>query len=242
MSETTDHLSALQLDALALGAVSPSDAERYRAHLAACSACRTERDHAAELAQHFTVNVLPRQRPARPSRWLFAIAPALAVAAVLVLFLMRDKSPEADLGVKGGPAWRVVASRGDKQFFVHDGTVLAAGDRLRFQVIPDGATFLLVMSVDGAGAVSVYYPFEGTRSAAIAPGPQVELPDSIVLDAAPGPERLFALFSKEPIEADAIRGQLGAIGRGGAAEIRAAQRLDVHAQGQLTLVFEKAAR
>lgn len=239
MSEpTTDHLSAFQLDALALDTLPPDEAARYRAHLASCDACRADRDHAAELASHFTRNVLPRTRPRARQRWRLLIAPAFVLAAALGLLIVRGGEPEPEITIKGGATWRVVASRGDAQFAVHDGSVLAAGDHVRFVIIPDGARYLLVASIDGSGAVSMYYPYDGARSGAIA-GAQVELPDSIVLDAAPGPERLFALLSDEPIAADDVRDQLRAVGTGGAAAIRAPRQLDVPARAQLTLVFEK---
>ena len=50
-----------------------------------------------------------------------------------------------------GIAAAVVARRGDHTFQVHDGAALAAGDRVRFVVVPDKARYLLIASIDGSG-------------------------------------------------------------------------------------------
>jgi hypothetical protein len=119
---------------------------------------------------------------------------------------------------------------------VHDETALAPNDRIRFVVTSDRARFLMIASVDGAGNASIYFPYHGARSGPVA-GERVELPGSIILDDAPGPERLFAVFSDEPISADVVRRALEEIR--GAGAIRSTSRLSVDAQDQLSLVFEK---
>jgi putative zinc finger protein len=240
MNRSEAHLSALDLDALALGALPATDAARVRTHLASCSACRADDESAAALRAHFTAHVLPRMRPPVPRRrWQLAwlALPALAAAAVVVLVALRPRHDE--LGIKGSAAWQVFANHDGQTFAVRDGTALSPGDRIRFVVEPDGAHYLIVASVDGSGAASIYYPYGGRESAPI-DGTRVELDGSIVLDAAPGPERLFALFSDEPLAADAVRERLLAIGASGPEAIRKAHALDVAARAQTTLVFEKA--
>jgi hypothetical protein len=133
----------------------------------------------------------------------------------------------------------VFANRNGETFPVHDGTTLAAGDRIRFVVAPDGARYLLVASVDGAGTASIYYPYGGTQSGPTE-GERSELPGSIVLDAARGPERLYAIFSDEPIAADLVTERLRVIGAAGIDAIRRTRSLDVPARAQASLVFEKA--
>ena len=239
----TEHLSAMSLDALALGALD-GDAERSaRAHLTSCARCRADADAAAALREHFTVHVLPRTVPARRRRrwqWLLLAAPVLAAAAVIFLVL-RDPTPvPPELGIKGDASWQVFAHRAGKTFEVHDGAMLAAGDEIRFVVVPDRARFVLIVSVDGAGTASIYYPYNGATSAPIE-GPRVELAGSIALDAAAGPERIFALFSDEPIAATAARDALRAIAIGGPDAIRRTRQLPLPVRAQTTLLFEKAA-
>lgn len=241
MTDITRHLSALDLDALALGALPEGEARAARAHLATCATCRVDADASAALRDQFERSALARNVPTRPRRnpfWL--VAPALAAAAAVALvFVTTRQHPreQPELAIKGDAAWQVVANRNGETFAVHDGASLIPGDRIRFAVTPNGAHFLLVASIDGAGTPSIYYPYEGSESAAVT-GERVEVPGSIVLDAAPGPERLFALLSDEPITTAAVRSELAAIGAD-ADKIRAPRELHLPTRAQLSLVFEK---
>ena len=94
-------------------------------------------------------------------------------------------------------------------------------------------------SVDGSGAVMIYYPYGGDQSMVIE-GDRVELSGSIELDAAPGPERIYALLSDRPIEAAIVRAHLLGVAAGGAEAIRGTRALPVPVRAQLSLVFEKA--
>ena len=220
----TEHVSAFALDALALDALSPVEAARVAAHLDACERCRSDRDVAAEARARFVRRGLAAPRPRPRLAWL--ALPVLAAAALA--FALWPRAQESDLGIKGDAAWQVFAHRGERTFEVHDGTMLAPGDRVRFVVIPGGAHYVTVASIDGAGAASIYYPSQRVD------GPRVELPDSIVLDRAPGPERMFALLSEEPIDDEAVSQKLRDI-----RDIRATHRLDVRVRAQLTIVIEK---
>jgi hypothetical protein len=234
------HLSAFALDALALG----TETAGAREHLAACPRCRADFEAAATLREHFTAHVLVRTLPVRRRRFawpLFAL-PALAVAiALLVIVRPSSHRAEPELAIKGDAAWQVFANRDGQTFAVHDGARLAQGDRIRFAVIPDGARYLLVASIDGAGAATIYFPYDGIESALLPAGDRVELPGSIVLDAAPGPERVFALFSDEPIAAAAVAERLRALGADGPDAIRRTHELVAPGvRGQTSVVFEKS--
>jgi hypothetical protein len=242
----TEHVSAFALDALALDALAAEDRASVEAHLSRCAACRRVRDDAAAGRAEFAHTVLPRTLPALRARaprgrWLDrrTVWIAAAAAAVVLLAPLLRARDEPELGIKGdGPAWQVFGYRDGRTFQVHDGATLAAGDRLRFVVVPGRARYLVIASIDGAGAASIYVPFGGGRSERV-DGARVELPGSIVLDAAPGPERLFAIFTDEAIDTGLIEGQLRALGAQGAAAIRSTPRLAVAARAQLSLVFEK---
>lgn len=240
---TTDtHVSALMLDAFALGALDGDAADRVRAHLARCAACREDQRTAAALREHFATSVLPRGRPARrPRRWPWLAVPVFAAAVVVLLLIVAPRRPPRppELAIKGDAGWQVFAHRDGRTFAVHDGTELAAGDQIRFLVLPDGAHYLLVASVDGGGAVMIYYPYGGEQSMGVE-GDRVELSGSIELDAAPGPERIYALLSDDPIEAEIVKAHLRDVAAGGAEAIRGTRALPVPARAQLSLVFEKA--
>ena len=233
------HISQLMLDALALRALDRDSEARVHAHLACCASCREAAQVAAELRQRFTVHVLPRGVPARRRQrrsWL--LIPALA--AVLLAIGWRSRpAPVAELGIKGAASWQVFANHDGRVFPVHDGTTLAAGDRIRFAVTPAGARYLLIASIDGLGAATIYYPYDGAQSAIIE-GDRVEPAGSIELDAAPGPERIYALLSDQRIAADTVIEQLRAVAVGGADAIRDARPLELPVRAQLSLVFEKA--
>ena len=83
-------------------------------------------------------------------------------------------------------------------------------DRIRFVVNPAGGKYLLVVSRDGAGAISVYYPFGEQKSALVASNTKSELPGSVELDGTLGNERLFAIFSNEPVNASTVESALKA--------------------------------
>ena len=233
------HVSQLMLDALALCALDRDSAARVQAHLACCASCRDDARIAAQLRQRFTVHVLPRGVPARrrPRRSWLLIPPLMA--ALLAIGWCSRPAPVAELAIKGEASWQVFANHDGRVFAVHDGTALAAGDRIRFAVTPAGARYLLVASIDGLGAATIYYPYDGPHSAIIE-GDRVEPAGSIELDAAPGPERIYALLSDQPIAADAVIVQLRAVAVGGAAAIRDARPLALPVRAQLSLVFEKA--
>jgi hypothetical protein len=203
------HLSAFDLDLLEMGGLSAADRAQAEAHLQDCARCRAEREAAAQLRQRFSEHVLPRTlaRVTQRRRWVgwkwmpVLLAPALAAAALL--FYLRPQG-EPEYAFKGGPALTVYARHGDRVWKLRDGQKLQPGDELRFVVAPAGHRYVLVASLDGAGQASIYYPFGGERSAAVASG--AELPGSIKLDETLGRERLFALFSDEPLStADVLR-------------------------------------
>jgi hypothetical protein len=90
--------------------------------------------------------------------------------------------------------------------FVFDGdTVAEPGDEVQFTVrAAAGLEYVLVGSVDGTGRFSSFYPDS-------LQGRSVELPPSgdplappVVLDNAPGPERIVVVLSHAPLPVDAV--------------------------------------
>jgi len=240
---TPGHASQLELDTLALDALDPGRATRVRAHLAGCAECREDERISAELRTRFVRDVLPRGLPRRVPARRWWLVPALAAALVLIVVAVRPRPagrvPDDDLGIKGDATWQVFANRDGRVFAVHDGTELLPGDQIRFAVTAAGAHYLLVASIDASGAATIYYPYEGTQSMAIT-GERIEPTGSIVLDAARGPERIYAILSDDPIAAEVVRAQLRAVGRGGPEVIRNTRVLALPARAQVSLVFEKA--
>jgi hypothetical protein len=236
---TNTHVSPLMIDALALDALDHDTAAHVLAHLASCARCRGDQKDAAELREQFARSVLPRGLPVRPRRrWAWLAVPAVAVA-VLIIALWQRPERRDELGIKGDASWQVFGNRDGQTFAVRDETELVPGDRIRFVVLPDGAKYLLVASVDGSGTVTIYYPYNGEHSASIK-GDRFELAGSIVLDDAPGPERIYAILSDHPVAAAVVAAQLRELAAGGANAIRATRGLPLPVRAQLSLVFEKA--
>lgn len=243
------HLSAMEIDGLASGHL---DVAGGAAHVASCERCRADLDTAKAAMTQFTREVLPRTLPklapqrASWRKWLPAIVVPILAAAALLLWLGHKAAPTPapdndDILVKGDTTFQVFAKRGASVIELRDGTKLRAGDAIRFIAEASTARYLLIGSVDGSGTASLYYPFGGPRSGAIGKT-AVELPGSIVLDAAQGPERLFALFSTEPLEGDAVTRALVDLGRQGGEAIRETRTLSLPGvTSQATLLFEKEA-
>jgi len=87
--------------------------------------------------------------------------------------------------------------------------------------------------------VNIYYPFHGEASALTSGQGAISVPGSIVLDAAPGPERLFVIYSARALRASAVRAALAPTAAAGAAAIRGTAQAPLDATVQASLLFEK---
>jgi hypothetical protein len=118
-----------------------------------------------------------------------------------------SKTARQDVTLKGDAriAMEVVAQRAaEGQFPVKAGAVLRPGDKIRFVVNPGNAKYVLIGSRDGSGAFTVYHPFGGDKSSAIERGSH-ELPGAVELDTVAGTEKLVAVFSSEPVDAQTLK-------------------------------------
>jgi len=136
----------------------------------------------------------------RPRPWLWALFPTL-VAAMAILVLVPTQ--QSGTRTKGGafliPSVSYHVMRGEEVFAQDALPSLREGDRVLFTVDPAGHEAMVLLSVDGTGHWTTYYPSTGSTPARVAPRPQ-ELPESIQLDAAPGPEVFVAFFGVTTVE------------------------------------------
>jgi hypothetical protein len=243
------HPSSFTLDALTLGALPQAEEGSIRDHLAACARCREDAEATRQAQERFAVRVLPATLPAvealgprRRAAWRWLAIPALGAVVILLLMVGRGDRraiEEPDVRIKGTASLELYANRQGRVLRLRDGDPLAPGDRLRFVVYPGDRPYLLIASIDGAGKASVYFPYHGPASGRIEQSPRIEIPDSIVLDDAPGPERVYAFFTSQPLAADVVIDRLAAVGAAGADAIRRQVHLDVPGEEQATIVFEK---
>jgi hypothetical protein len=175
--------------------------------------------------------LLPRASTSPPP------SPSVPVPATEAMAAPPASDPA--LGIKGGGSLKVFARRGDRAELVEHGRTLAPGDQIRFVLESGGLAYALVLSVDGAGKQSVYFPHGGAGSEAVPAQGRVEVPGSIVLDDAPGPERIWALFSHRPLRHADVAAALRALAGAGPAALRAAATLPVPDTVQASLLFEK---
>jgi len=205
-------LSNLVLDRLLTRELAEDRRQTVRAHLDGCPRCSArlvgferERDQFDEVAPRLRVRA-----PARRRSWGLALAAAgsLAVAALVLLFL-RPRAGDPDrpgqrvagpTRAKGGLRLSVYLKQGDQVVMGRSGDAVHPGDAIRFAYTDVTDGYLAILSRDGAGQVSVYYP-EGERAAPAARADQeVILPGSIILDEVLGPETLYAVHCAAPVE------------------------------------------
>ena len=243
------HPSAWVIEASVLGTPGV-DLTGLDAHLQGCESCRQQQVEAREALGRFQRSVLPRTvdavvaRSGRRRRWFaspWALVPTLALSAALVLLLPRGlEAPSARTRIKGETALSVFAVRQGHVFAVEDGEALQAGDRLRFEVDHPKLPYLLIVSIDAGGNPSVYVPYDGAESVSIEADQRFVSPDSIELDAVPGPERVFVLLSQSPLAASQVEDELRRLRD--PKEIRGTHRLAVPAETQLSLLWENRSR
>jgi len=261
------HVSSYHLELRRLGEMPSADQVWMDQHLRSCAACAdlalAHVDHRRQFegpVRARSLSALALRFQSRRRRWSWrralGIGLLVPVAAGLLLLVGRgghrpwrsagdpasSPVPEPELTAKGGPAFLLVARRGDRVFRVTSREALRPHDQVRFVLEHVQYPYVLIASVDGRGRANVYVPYEGSQSAAVggvAGGDRVEIPGSIVIDDSPGPERMFALLSRKPLRASMVRAALVALGSRGPQAIRSANNLEVDADEQISFAVEK---
>ena len=247
------HVSSFHVELVRLGQATAAERSWIDGHLRACPRCAAmsasfEADRRAFHARHVVeaprafTTVAPQPARRRRRAWLalgFVVPAAGVLLSATARHDARPISPEPAVGVKGGTTLLVAANRGERVFPVRSGERLRRGDRIRFVVEHQQYPFVLIASVDGAGGTTIYYPYGGPQSLRLEKGDRVELPGSIVVDASPGPERIFALFSQRALQSSSVLSALARLKEGGADAIRNVPSLEVGANEQISVVFEK---
>jgi hypothetical protein len=183
-------LSRLHCDQMLNGEL--EDRDDLKRHQASCQRCT------ALLAAHRRERAafaVPRARA--PRRWPIGLA-AVAAACGLWLVASRDRHDDAETLSKGKPSLSFYVKHGEVVREGGPGEAVYPNDAINFTVSTDGPAFLAIVSVDGAGKVSAYYP-GGPAAAAIPAGRDQVLPQSVLLDDTLGLERVVAVFCDRPI-------------------------------------------
>ena len=163
-------------------------------------------DSAAFLITHPPGPLASRlEQPKR--RWLFWLPLAAVATAALAVLVVRDV-PEAESTVKGSLVFSAFRQRENAAAEeLPTGALVKPRDRIRFSVRAPADGFVAVLSRDGAGHASVYYPFSASQAAPHG-AKDTLLPGAIMLDDVLGTERVWALFSARAFELGPLLQQL----------------------------------
>lgn len=217
--------SRLRLGRAATGEIPPisgPEAARYAAELDEARAQLAPFDAAILRAAAERVQD-PRPVPT-PAPWVRRLwvlpSLALAFAALLVVLPRGDTNrPKGSVDLDF-----LVLRDGMVQPGQHGGAY-KAGDRLQFTYRADGLDRLVLLSIDGAGTLTVFYPAAGDEPVPVVPGDRHVLEGSIELDDAPGPEVFVAIFGPSSVE-EAEEMALDAYKHGGADGLDALAKSD----------------
>jgi len=202
------HASRLELDRRATGELDGPVPIEHLDLLEAAKSRVAPFDHEILRARSHRVSedvpvVAPTPRPTRPWSIFLSI---LTVAAALVL-VVRIIIPDKPIPIEPGTHIRGGAFL--DTFVLRDGVGqpweprdrLTEGDRVQFayNASNTGDTMVL-LSIDGEGTLTVFWPAEGDIPEPIEPTKLHLLEDSIELDDARGPETFVVFFSVSSVE------------------------------------------
>lgn len=209
----TEHVSDLQWDRLLAGELAVEAEAAAHVHAARCTACAARLRTLTAERDAFRVRpiAIPLSRPRR--RWLPALIPVAAAAAVLLALRVRpgpgddgpavrtkgrmhvaSERPEILSPAIHGTALLLSAGRPEALLPVASGDVVRPGDYLQAGYTATRSGFGAVLSRDGAGSVTAYVPPGGENMVPLAPGRERSFPLSTILDATLGDERIAIVW------------------------------------------------
>ncbi len=143
-----------------------------------------------------------RASQGRTNRGLWAAGAVFAMAAGLLLFAIAGSQPVEQTTMKG-PARMLVYRVEDGLSRLEPEDDARGGDKLQLAYMPAGAAHGVVLSIDGAGLVTLHHPRTPRESTALQRGTNA-LDRSFVLDNAPEYERFFLVTSASEIDVSAV--------------------------------------
>jgi len=214
--------SDFQLDRYTLDELDEKKCEAIELHLAGCEACGVRFASMARSAEHLnqtypTFSALDRALPGKRTRAtrlrtrFWPIAPLLGAVAGLSLWWTVGPGPEVaapqgGLRSKGTVNLSYHIKRGNRVFEGGRDESLMPGEAVQFGARIARAGYFAVLSLDGRGEATVYYPL-GTHAASLPAGDHT-LPLSTILDEALGTERVWGMLCDQPFELAPLRDAL----------------------------------
>lgn len=207
--------SDFTFDLLLSSGLEPADEQAVRAHVAGCARCAARLEQVKQQRDDFDRNGprlwLPASQPEQRGggRRRLALASALAGAALLASILVgRAPLSSSGLRTKGAESFELYIRHGDTIRKAGAREQVHARDQLQLTYSSDEDGYIAVLSRDGAGTVSVYFPDSGEVTWPAAAGRDRLLPRSTILDDVPGHEQVFALLCKAPVALAPLRAEL----------------------------------
>jgi hypothetical protein len=141
----------------------------------------------------------------------------VAAAALVVIAVARNAAPP-DTGspaesagnrspdrIKGlEPALALYRRTAEGSETLADGAVARKGDLIRLGYRRAGRSYGVIVSIDGAGTVTLHLPPTGARAAALGHEPTVLLDQAYELDDAPGWERFYFVTGDAPFDVSSV--------------------------------------
>jgi hypothetical protein len=202
-------LSAFRLDRFRLGELPPEEAQEVEAHLQGCERCRAADEVLASAEAEFHTSGAPLLRLRPPARLVVGASLAAAgLAAVLVVALV----PATGIRNKGAPvSVGMYVQHGQAVRRALPGEAVAPGDSVRFSYSSRTPAYLAILSVDGAGVATVYFP-DGPETVSVPEASEAALPLATQLDGVLGEETVVALFCRRSRALEPVRQALQASG------------------------------
>ncbi len=211
-----DCLSDFVLDALRIGALDPSRGPEVRRHLLSCRRCRARQQQLDADAEASELPPLPAS-PLPFRRRLRTITLYTAAVAALIVFVvigvetqpeLIEKSPDTgdyvSTRVKGTARLLFHVRRDERVFEGGPGEVLYPGDTVRFAYSWSQGGTIAVLSRDGAGVLSVYFPATDAMHE-ITAGHAISLPGAVLLDDTTGAEIFYGVFCTRRVPVERLR-------------------------------------
>lgn len=210
-------LSEFALDDLILSGDGPAS-RNAASHLQGCPDCQRRHDERqAALAAFERAQAEPFWRATRRGyqrrrriRRAFVLGVPFG-AALVCAWAFLPHGPKITsggyLGAKGTGAIEIHCRRAGRTFRLEAGASVEPGDELRFVPRPAwlAALYVQIASVDGTDRYTPFYPPDLFGSSLPLPPAGQPLDGSIRLDSAPGPERVFFVFSSVPLPVSVVQ-------------------------------------
>jgi hypothetical protein len=189
---------------LSAGELVPERRAEVEDHLASCAMCAARQRELARAKDAFATRAAPLgdwtkpPPPVQPDRALRSMrrvweAGAVLAIAAAVAMMVRAGGDSSSNRVKGAARLGFFVAHDGKVREGISGEVVAPGDRLQLVYTSFAPRFVAVLSRDGSGRASIYFPRE-PRAMRLGPGTKTPLPYGLDLDDTTGTETLYGLF------------------------------------------------